>query len=244
MTTTPGVAVVTGSAGGIGRAITAMLEECGLHVVGLDCSGTRPGSDDRQIDMADTEALFALATELAEENAVPALVHNAAAQPLGAVGETAVADWIEAFRVNVLAVDVLAGAFRHKLDSSRGAMVAVSSVHARATSGGITAYATTKAALEGWVRSAALDLGPHIRMNAIALGAVDTPKLREGFDRWGPGAAEERSAILRDRTALGRIVAASEIAEVVQFLLGPKSGFMTGSVLTIDGRANVRLGSE
>jgi NAD(P)-dependent dehydrogenase (short-subunit alcohol dehydrogenase family) len=238
------VVVVTGSAGGIGRAITAKLEHHGHRVVGLDRSGCRPDSHDRQIDMADTDALLSVAHELAGGYEIRALVHNAAVQPMGAVGETSVADWIEALRVNVLAADVLAGAFQRSLAAQSGAVVVVSSVHARATTGGITAYATTKAALEGWVRSAALDLGPHVRVNAIAPGAVDTAKLREGFDRWGPDLADERREVLRERTALGRIADPCEIAEVVDFLLGPQSAFMTGSILTIDGGASARLGSE
>jgi NAD(P)-dependent dehydrogenase (short-subunit alcohol dehydrogenase family) len=238
------VVVVTGSAGGIGQAITTKLEQRGHLVIGLDRSGCRPDSHDRQVDMADTDALIAVARELADGYEVGALVHNAAVQPLGAVGETPVGAWIEALRVNVLAADVLAGAFRQSMAAQRGAVVAVSSVHARATTGGITAYATTKAALEGWVRSAALDLGPDVRVNAIAPGAVETAKLREGFDRWGPDLADGRRAVLRERTALGRIADPLEIAEVVGFLLGAQSAFMTGSVLTIDGGASARLGSE
>ncbi len=183
-----------------------------------------PEFDDRQVDMADTDALLAVAQELAGERAIGALVHNAAVQPLGAVGETSVEDWIEALRVNVIAADLLAGAFRQSMAAQSGAVVVVSSVHARATTGGITAYATTKAALEGWVRSAALDLGPDVRVNAIAPGAVETAKLREGFDRWGPEIADGRRAVLRERTALGRIADPSEIAEVVGFLLGAQVG--------------------
>ena len=244
MTRESKVIVVTGSAGGIGQAITAKLEERGHRVIGLDRAGCRPESHDHQIDMADTEALLSLARDLAGGYDIGALVHNAAVQPLGAVGETPVAEWIEALRVNVLAADVLAGAFRESMATQSGSVVVVSSVHARATTGGITAYATTKAALEGWVRSAALDLGPEVRVNAIAPGAVDTAKLREGFDRWGPDIADGRRAVLRERTALGRIADPIEIAEVVQFLIGGQSAFMTGSVLTIDGGASARLGSE
>lgn len=238
------VVVVTGSAGGIGQAITTKLEQRGHLVIGLDRAGRRPDSHDRQVDMAETEALLSIADELADAYPIGALVHNAAVQPIGAVGETSVEDWIEALRVNVLAADVLAGAFRHSMAAQRGSVVVVSSVHARATTGGITAYATTKAALEGWVRSAALDLGPDVRVNAIAPGAVDTAKLHEGFERWGPDLAEPRRAELCERTALGRIAEPAEIAEVVGFLIGGQSAFMTGSVLTIDGGASARLGSE
>ena len=122
-------------------------------------------------------------------------------------------------------------------------MVVVSSVHARATTGGLTAYATSKAALEGWVRSAALDLGPEIRVNAVAPGAIDTAKLSEGFARWGES-AEERKAVLRERTALRRIGEPADVAAAVSFLIGDDARFITGSVLVVDGGATARLGSE
>jgi len=121
--------------------------------------------------------------------------------------------------------------------------VVISSVHGRATSGGVTAYATTKAALEGWVRSAAMDLGPGIRVNAVAPGAIDTAKLREGFARWGES-AEARKAVLRERTALRRIGEPSDVAGAVSFLIGDDARFVTGAVLVVDGGATARLGSE
>jgi NAD(P)-dependent dehydrogenase (short-subunit alcohol dehydrogenase family) len=122
--------------------------------------------------------------------------------------------------------------------------VVISSVHARATTTGINAYATTKAALEGWVRSAALDLGPDIRVNAVAPGAIDTAKLREGFARWGEASAEERKEVLRQRTALRRIGHPRDVAGAVSFLVSDEASFITGSVLVVDGGATARLGSE
>jgi NAD(P)-dependent dehydrogenase (short-subunit alcohol dehydrogenase family) len=159
-------------------------------------------------------------------------------------GQTSLAEWTETLRVNVIAIDALVSGTRGSLASNDGSVVVVSSVHARATTGGLTAYATTKAALEGWVRSAALDLGPEIRVNAVAPGAIDTPKLREGFARWGDESAEERKAVLRERTALGRIGDPADVAGAVSFLIGDDARFVTGAVLIVDGGATARLGSE
>ena len=122
-------------------------------------------------------------------------------------------------------------------------MVAIGSVHGRATTPGIAAYSTTKAALEGWVRAAALDLAPRIRVNAVIPGAIDTPKLREGFARWGSGAAE-RFAVLEQRTPLNRVGQAAEVASAVAFLVSDRAAFATGTSLVIDGGATTRLGSE
>jgi 2-keto-3-deoxy-L-fuconate dehydrogenase len=181
---------------------------------------------------------------LARDYELKAIVHNAAAQPIAGAGETSLDDWVEALRVNVIAVDALVAGTRESLAASDGSVVVISSAHARATTGGVTAYATTKAALEGWVRSAALDLGPGIRVNAVAPGAIDTAKLREGFARWGEESAEERKVILRQRTALRRIGDPSEVAGAVSFLIGDDARFVTGAVLVVDGGATARLGSE
>ena len=75
----------------------------------------------------------------------------------------------------MVAVDALLSGARESLAANSGSVVVISSVHAHATTGGVTAYATSKAALEGWVRSAALDLGPGIRVNAVAPGRL-TPR--------------------------------------------------------------------
>jgi NAD(P)-dependent dehydrogenase (short-subunit alcohol dehydrogenase family) len=236
--------IVTGAAGGIGAAICERMRDDGYVVIGMDRSSSTEADVDSIVDLRDTEQLSAIAARLAEQYEIKALVHNAAIQPLAPAGETSLKDWMDALRVNLIAVDALLTGTRKGLQASDGSVVVISSVHARATTGGITAYATTKAALEGWVRSAALDLGPEIRVNAVAPGAIDTAKLREGFARWGDESAEERKATLRARTALGRIGDPADVAAAVSFLIGSDALFVTGAVLPVDGGAAVRLGSE
>ncbi len=237
-------AVVTGAAGGIGFALCARLRADGFHVVGLDQHEVGGADEAIQVDLADHTAVAAVAVDIAERYEVAALVHNAAVQPLGGAGDISIEAWVEALGVNVVACDVLVGGLKTSIAAHEGAVVVVSSVHGRATTAGITAYATTKAALEGWVRAAALDLAPHIRVNGVAPGAIDTPKLREGFARWGEVGAAERRRVLEERTPLQRIGAPEDVAHVVSFLCGPQSHFVTGSTLVVDGGATIRLGSE
>jgi 2-keto-3-deoxy-L-fuconate dehydrogenase len=236
--------VITGAAGGIGAALCERMRNDGYLSIGIDRNAAPAADIDVQLDMRESEALVELGRVLARDYELKAIVHNAAAQPIAGAGETSLDDWVEALRVNVIAVDALVAGTRESLAASDGSVVVISSAHARATTGGVTAYATTKAALEGWVRSAALDLGPGIRVNAVAPGAIDTAKLREGFARWGEESAEERKVILRQRTALRRIGDPSEVAGAVSFLIGDDARFVTGAVLVVDGGATARLGSE
>lgn len=235
--------IVTGAAGGIGAALCERMRKDGYITIGIDRNPAPAADIHLQVDLRMSEHLVGLGRELAGDYELKAVVHNGAVQPIAGAGETPLAEWVEALRVNVIAVDALMSGTRENLAANDGSVVVISSVHGRATTGGVTAYATTKAALEGWVRSAAMDLGPEIRVNAIAPGAIDTAKLREGFARWGES-AEERKAVLRQRTALRRIGEPSEVAGAVSFLIGDDARFVTGTVLIVDGGATARLGSE
>ncbi len=236
--------IITGAAGGIGAALCERMRKDGYIALGIDRYDAPAADVQIRFDLRESGALIKLGQDLARDYEIKAVVHNAAVQPIAGTGDTCLDEWSDTLRVNVLAVDMLVTGTRQKLASNDGSVVVIGSVHGHATTGGVTAYATTKAALEGWVRSAALDLGPHVRVNAVAPGAIDTAKLREGFARWGEASAEERKAVLRQRTALGRIGEPSDVAGAVSFLIGDDARFVTGSVLTVDGGATARLGSE
>jgi NAD(P)-dependent dehydrogenase (short-subunit alcohol dehydrogenase family) len=235
--------IVTGAAGGIGAALCERMRKDGYVAIGIDRKTSSAADIHLEVDLRNSEQLIGLGRELARDHELKAVIHNGAVQPIARAGETSLDEWIEALRVNVIAVDTLISGARENLAANEGSVVVISSVHGRATTGGITAYATTKAALEGWVRSAAMDLAPEIRVNAVCPGAIDTAKLREGFARWGES-AEERKALLRERTALHRIGEPSEVAGAVSFLIGDDARFITGTVLVVDGGATARLGSE
>jgi NAD(P)-dependent dehydrogenase (short-subunit alcohol dehydrogenase family) len=235
--------IVTGAAGGIGAALCERMRKDGYIAIGIDRNDALAADVHLKVDLGKIEQLVDVGRELAKDYELKAVVHNGAVQPIGGAGETPWDEWANALRVNVIAVDALTSGARENLAANEGSVVVISSVHGHATTGGITAYATTKAALEGWVRSAAMDLAPEIRVNAVCPGAIDTAKLREGFARWGES-AEERKAVLRQRTALHRIGEPSEVAGAVSFLIGDDARFITGTVLVVDGGATARLGSE
>jgi 3-oxoacyl-[acyl-carrier protein] reductase len=113
-------------------------------------------------------------------------------------------------------------------DGTAPTITLISSIVASRGSPGLSVYAATKAALEGFGRSLARELGPRgIRVNAVAPGFLET-------DLSATLSAENRARIAR-RTALGRLGLPADIVGAVEFLTSPAAGFITGQVLTIDG---------
>ncbi len=104
----------------------------------------------------------------------------------------------------------------------------ISSIVASRGSPGLSVYAATKAALEGFARSLARELGPRgIRVNAVAPGFLET-------DLSATLSADNRTRIAR-RTALGRLGLPADVVGAIDFLTTPAAAFITGQVLTIDG---------
>ncbi len=112
-----------------------------------------------------------------------------------------------------------------------GTIVNLSSIAATRVHPDLLAYAVSNAALDQLTRSLAVSLARHrIRVNAVAFGSVMSESLRAAL----AGDAAAREAII-ERTPLGRIASASELAEAVQFLASDAAAFITGQVLTADG---------
>lgn len=236
-------AVVTGSAGGIGQAIVFKLRESGWRVVGLDLAPTDSCDQSITVDLANEDERKKAISEILEPNSIAAVIHVAAIQDHGGAGSLSALDWNRALQVNVVALDHIVGATREALVSNSGSVVAVSSVHSVNTTPGIISYSATKGALESWVRSAALEFGSEITVNALRPGAVDSSKLQEGFARWGD-LAQEKIRNLVTRTPVGRLGKPDEIAELCNFLVGGNARFITGSCIAIDGGATAKLATE
>ncbi|MDH3052489.1 SDR family NAD(P)-dependent oxidoreductase [Gordonia alkanivorans] len=234
--------VITGAGGDIGRAIRRQLESDGAATVGLDLE-TSEGVE-VAVDLADLVSVSTVATELAATYDIRGIVHVAAYQPTASVGSFDTDAWEQAMRVNCLSLDVLTGACASTLKRNRGTIVAISSIHAKSTAPGMGIYAATKAALESWVRSAAIELAPAVTVNGIAPGAVNGRKLDEGLERF---AVSERLGVLErisSRAPARRVGDPGEIAELVAFLMNADCRFMTGTTVAIDGGSQIRLAGE
>lgn len=239
-------ALITGVLGGVGGATAEAFRGAGWRVAGIDR---------RQPDGTETVDVFIRADVGVPGDAgviefinqlehLDAVVNNAAEQIEKALLDTTVAEWDRIMASNVRSAFVVSQAAYPGLVRTHGAIVNVASVHAIATSAGLAAYAASKGALLALTRASAIEFASTgVRVNAVIPGAVDTPMLAAGLERW-PSPEDARAALER-RTPLGRIAAPREIAMAILFLAdGDQSSFITGQAIVADGGVLARLSSE
>jgi glucose 1-dehydrogenase len=246
-------ALVTGAAGGIGRATVSLFHKRGWRVIGVDrsASGDDFPADEVfvQADISRAEDMQAIFRRVRQSTAsLDALVNNAAMQIAKPLMETTADEWDAVMGSNLRSVFLGAKLAHPLLAVGGGAIVNVSSVHAIQTSANIAAYAASKGGLLALTRAMAIEFAPdNIRVNAILPGAVDTPMLRAGLGRGhaGQGDVHERLENLARRTVNGRVGTPEEIASAIYFLADNEaSSFMTGQALVVDGGATARLSTE
>lgn len=246
------IALVTGAAGGIGRASVEKFAAEGWTVLATDrveASGFPKGVTFHELDVSEPDRVSQFFTSIsADISALNALVNNAAIQICKPLIEMEVAEWDAVIETNLRSIFLTARYGFDLLESGKGCIVNVSSVHALATSVDIAAYAASKGGAVALTRAMALEFADSgIRVNAILPGAVDTSMLRDGLGREhvSGGSIEERLTELAGKTVMGRIGQPAEIAEAILFLADEdRSSFMTGQILTVDGGATARLSTE
>jgi 3-oxoacyl-[acyl-carrier protein] reductase len=246
------VAIVTGAAHGIGRAICAELAREGARVWACDVraaelEGTRAavevlraGSCQTEVvDVRDAGAVTAFAARAADAGGrLDVLVNTAggvAGQVMRPIEEVSDADWRVIFGVN------LDGAFHFTRAvapamkrGGGGAIVNISSGAGRSYSlTGIQAYASAKAGLIGFTRQTARELGPHgIRVNCIAPGFVRSNPASE-LPWQALGEAGQRALI--DSIALRRLGTPEDIARAVRFFASDDAAWISGQTISVDG---------
>jgi glucose 1-dehydrogenase len=246
--------LITGAAGGIGRATVRVFSQSGWRVIAVDRAPfADPFPKDSlfiQADISDPKDLEEIFNQAkAFTQGLDALVNNAAVQISKPLLETSVEEWDAVMASNLRSV-FLGAKLAHPLftSSGGGAIVNVSSVHAIATSANIASYAASKGGLLALTRAMAIEFAPdNIRANAILPGAVDTPMLHAGLSRGhvGSGSLKQRLENLADKTVMGRVGKPDEIAHAIYFLADEaQSSFMTGQALVVDGGATARLSTE
>jgi 7-alpha-hydroxysteroid dehydrogenase len=236
------VAIVTGAGRGIGAAIALTFAEVGAHVVcaartaeqidgvadGVRAFGRRALAVPCDVnDRAQLEALVARALE--EFGRIDVLVNNAGGFPPRPALLTSERSFEEAFRFNVTSAFVLSRlVVRHMLDADGGTVLNISSAAGRLVQPGFVAYGTAKAALSFMTRLLASEFAPRVRVNALAVGAVETSALAPFLD-------DEVRARMSALTPMGRIGTVEDVALAALWLASPASSWVTGKVVEVDG---------
>ncbi len=234
--------VVTGAGSGIGRATALLLRERGAGVVAADLSRealsvvAEAGAETVVCDVTDPADRARL---VERAGACDFLVNAAGVIRLVPTDEVTEEDWDAVLGVNAKALFFLCQAFARVLPDD-GAIVNVASVAAKhAATLEVSVYAASKAAVLSVTRSFAYAHGPRgLRVNAVLPGIIDTPmqdKVLADVARIRGTTPEALDEARKRIVPLGRSASPRECAEVILFLLGPGSSYMTGQSVHVDG---------
>lgn len=242
MTADRRIALVTGAAQGIGLACAELLAEEGylvalsdLQADAVEAAALRIGGGARAYacDVAEPAAVHAMFDRIeAELGPVSVLVNNAGIARPADFLEVSVEDFRKVIDVNLIGTfTALQRAARTMVARGiAGSIVNMSSVNAVVSIPSIASYSASKGAVMQLTKAAALALAPHnIRVNAVGPGSIDTAMMA------GVNANAEAMRTALSRTPLKRLGTPREVAETVVFLAGPKSSYITGETIYIDG---------
>ena len=237
------VAIVTGAGRGIGQGIAQAFGEAGADVVCAartaaqieETAATIRGCGRRALavpcDVNERAQLEQLVQRTLDEfGRIDVVVNNAGGTMPSPALKTSERMFEESFHFNVTTALVLSQlAIPHMLEKDGGAILNISSGLSHFVEKAFVAYGTSKAALNHMTRMLAYEFAPRIRVNAIAVGSIET-------DALAPFLAEgDLRAKMEALTPMGRVGTVEDIAYGVLFLASDEASFMTGSELVIDG---------
>lgn len=249
------VAVVTGAASGMGRAVAVRFAAEGAKVVVADLNPEGGEQTVSTIRSAGGEGAFVqtnvaraaevehlMAEARRQFGTIDVLYSNAGHGAGRPVHETSEQEWDTVFDVNIKGVYLCAKyALPSMMERRTGAIINVASTLGLAASAGRAAYCASKAGVVNLTREMALDYAPlGIRVNCIAPGPILTPMIEASFRRSGEP-ERDRQRVLAN-IPLARFGQPEEIAKAAVFLAGDDSSFITGVVLPVDGGNAARRG--
>jgi len=244
------VSVVAGGSSGIGRAVVERFIEHGSAVEfaandpegvrNLEHDLTERGADARGsvLDASDAVQVQQFMDDVAQRRGqLGVLVNSIGIQRYGTVESTSPATWDEVFAVNLKSMFLMAKyAVPLMRRNGGGSIVNVSSAQAIASQRNVVAYTASKGAIVAMTRAMAVDHAAEgIRVNCVCPGSIDTPMLRAAANDVSPVGPDRVIAEWGSMHPIGRVGAAGEVADVILYLAGPFSSFVTGAELRVDG---------
>lgn len=251
------VALITGAASGLGRAMALLLAEQGARVAAADLNAEGGERTVADIAAAGGEAAF-FPLDVVDEDGWQAavdgvidrfgrldvLVNNAGVELVRSIPETSFEEWRQVMNVNLDGVflGVKAG-IRGMAKSGGGSIINISSVAGINGFSRQAAYCASKGGVRLLTKSAAVECaeaGLNIRVNSVHPGVIDTPMYKaffDGMDEQSAKAAEARFTALHP---IGHVGAPDDVAQCVLFLASDASKFVTGSEMVVDGGLTAR----
>ena len=240
------VAVVTGAASGMGRAICRHLADRGhrLALLDLDGDGARQGAEElqaqgakalgRQVDVADRAAIDAALADVRRElGPVEILVTSAGLDAFSPFLEISAAAWERMIAVNLTGTfHCLQAAVPDMLAARFGRIVTISSSSAQSGAVRMAHYVASKGGVVGLTKALALELAPHgITVNTIPPGFIDTPMARRAEAKGDIPSIDAIAA----RTPVRRAGTPDDIAAACAFLCSDDAGYVTGQIIGVNG---------
>jgi 7-alpha-hydroxysteroid dehydrogenase len=236
------VALVTGAGRGIGEGIALAFAEMGAEVAcaartesEIEATAAKARAFGRRAlalrcDVTDVRQLDdAVTRTLGELGRIDLLVNNAGGFPPMSIADTDLPSWEWCMRFNLTSAFVLTRAcLPHMLARDGGVVLNISSAAGRIIRKGFVAYGTAKAALSFMTRQMAAEVAPRVRVNALAVGAVDTSALR-------PFLNDELRGQMEALTPMRKIGSVDDVALAALWLCSPAGGWVTGKVVEVDG---------
>ncbi|EKO3571452.1 SDR family oxidoreductase [Vibrio metschnikovii] len=238
------VALITGSKGGIGSAISSQLVADGYRVVATYYTGNyqcaidwfnEKGFTEQQVrlfelDVTDTEQCSERLTQLlSEEGSIDVVVNNAGITRDSQLKKMSAEDWFDVINTNLNSVfNVTRPLFAAMCEKGQGRIINISSVNGLKGQFGQVNYAAAKAGMIGFTKALALEgARSGVTVNAVAPGYTATPMVEQ--------MREEVLAAIKSQIPMQRLATPEEIAKAVSFLAGDGGAYITGETLSVNG---------
>lgn len=246
-------AIVTGAARGLGRGIAEAFLREGANVLFADineelldqtAAELSEHSPDRvravKVNVADPDDVARMiATAIEWQGQIDHMVNNAGIVRIASIAETSDTDWDQVIDVNLKGVFLgMRAVLPHMVERQRGSIVNIASQAGKRGNLFIAPYCASKAGVISLTQTAALEVAPHVRVNCVCPGFINTELQEEEYDIVASITGQDRDEIKRGWLAampLGRFQEVEDVADAVLFLASPASSQTTGEALNISG---------